>query len=122
MKKILVIDDEELLIRTYSRLFEKNNFEVYTVKNGQHAEDIISEENFDLIVCDIRMPGKNGVETIKEIKKIVQSKNGIMPPVIFITGFADEIIEKEAKTLKPIAYLYKPFDYQELLKVVQTVL
>ena len=69
-KRILVIDDEELLIKTFDRLLEKQGYEVYTVKNGADAIVMVEEEQFDLIITDIRMPGDDGVETIKKIDEI----------------------------------------------------
>lgn len=117
-KKILFIDDEEILVKTMSRLLEKQGYQVYTVKNGVDAQVLIEEEDFDLIISDIRMPGQNGVETVKSIQKFLRNKKGEIP-VIFITGFADEKMENEAKKLKPIAYLAKPFDAKELVQIIQ---
>lgn len=113
-KKILVIDDEELIIRSLRKLLEKNGFMVFVAKNGQDALVMAEEEDFDLIVADIRMPGMNGVETVESIKKHI--------PTIFITGYADEDIEKKAKVLDPIAYIYKPFDINELVDKIKKVL
>ena len=118
-KRILVIDDEELLTRTFSKLLEKQGYQVYTAKNGSDAEVMVEEEDFDLVICDIRMPGKNGVETVKSIQNVRESSSKEEIPIIFITGFADEKIEEEARKLNPIAYLMKPFDVQELLGIVQ---
>src|SRR3989338_2730017 len=115
-KKILVIDDEELLIRTMSKLLEKSGYEVYTAKNGMDAEAMAEEENFDLIISDIRMPGMNGVKTVEAVQELLKAAGKPAIPVIFVTGFADEAIEAEAKKLKPLAYLYKPFDVKEILE------
>lgn len=118
-KKILVIDDEELIIRSLRKLLEKNGFEAFVAKNGQDALVMAEEENFDLIVADIRMPGMNGVETVQAI---YENKNFKKIPTIFITGYADEEIKKKAKTLKPIAYIYKPFDISGLIEKIKKVL
>lgn len=112
-KKILVIDDEELLIKTMNRLLEKKGYQVYSVKNGQDAKVMAEEEDFDLIISDVRMPGQNGIQIVKGIQKIRTI------PVIFITGFADEKLEKEAKTIHPVAYLMKPFDLHEMLAAIE---
>lgn len=117
-KKILVIDDEELLIRTMSRLLEKSGYEVYTAKNAADAQVMAEEEEFDLIISDIRMPGKNGLEIVKAIQNLLASNYRNSLPVIFVTGFADEDIEKEARKLNPLAYIFKPFDIQELLNLI----
>ena len=115
MKKIiLIIDDEEILTKTFTKLLERQGYEVYTAKKGQDALCMVEAENFDLVICDMRMPGLNGVDTIRQIRAL---KPGI--PVIFMTGFADEKLEEEAKELKPLAYLHKPFDVQEMLGILK---
>jgi len=113
-KRILFIDDEEILTKTFKILLEKKGYDVYSAKNGRDAQIIAEEEPLDLIISDIRMPGISGVEAIRLIRLAEKEI-----PVIFITGFADDEIEKKAKELKPLAYLYKPFDCQMFLKVVE---
>lgn len=121
-KKILVVDDEELIIRSLRKLLEKNGFVVFVAKNGQDALAMVEEENFDLIVADIRMPGINGVETVQSIYETLQKKKLKNIPIIFITGYADEEIRQKAKTLKPVAYIYKPFDIPELVDRIKEAL
>ncbi len=108
-KRILVIDDEELIIKSLSRLLEKNGYEVFIAKNGQDALVMIEVEDFDLIIADMKMPGMNGAETVERIYKTKKI------PVIFITGYADEDLKKRADALAPVAYIYKPFDIGELV-------
>ena len=115
-KNILIIDDEELIIKSLSKLLEKSGYEVFIAKNGQDAIVMAEEADFDLILADIKMPGINGVETVREIHKI-KGRNKV--PTIFITGYADEISEKEAQKLSPEAYLYKPFDMNELMQKIK---
>ena len=112
-------DDEELLTRTFSLLLQKHGYDVYVVKNGKDAIVMAEEEDFDVVICDIRMPGLNGVETIKAIRNSKGSTDKSDVPVIFITGFADEKVESDANALKPLAYLHKPFDNSDLLKIVE---
>lgn len=121
-KKILIIDDEELIIKSLSKLLEKSGYEVFIAKNGQDAIVMAEEESFDLILADIRMPGINGVEAVTEIYKEIKEKKQRKMPAIFITGYADEMVEKEAKALSPAAYILKPFDKDELLNKVKEVL
>jgi len=121
-KKILVIDDEELIVKSLRKLLERNGFTVFVVKNGQDAQSMVEEEDFDLIIADIRMPGMNGVETIESIYTDLQQRNLKTIPIIFITGYADEQIKQKAKALKPIAYIYKPFDISELTDRIKEVL
>ena len=121
-KNILVIDDEELLIKSFSKLLEKQGYHVYTVKNGADAVVVAEEENFDLVISDIRMPGQNGIETIRKIRDHQARKKKLEIPVIFITGYADEDLEKEAKKLNPVAYIHKPFDIGRFLEIVNSAI
>ena len=115
-KKILVIDDEEILTATFVKLLEVAKYNVLVASRGEDAVIMAEEDSFDLIICDIRMPGQDGVKTIREIKNLRGRKD---IPVIFITGYADEDLEKEANKLSPIAYIYKPFDAFKLLDLIK---
>jgi len=121
-KRILIIDDEELIIRSLKKLLEKNGFETFIAKNGQDALIMVEEEKIDLIIADIRMPGMNGADTIQAIYENLEDNNLKKIPTIFITGYADEEIKQRALALKPIAYIYKPFNIQELVDKVKSVL
>lgn len=121
-KKILLIDDEELIIRSLRKLLEKNGFDVFVAKNGQDAIVMSEEENFDLIITDIRMPGINGIDTIQSIFENFQNHNHKKVPVIFITGYSNEDVKKRAEALRPIAYIYKPFNIEELVDRVREIL
>jgi len=121
-KKILIIDDEELIVKSLGKLLEKNGYTVFVAKNGQDALVMVEEESFGLIIADIRMPGINGVETIETINKNLNDRGLEKIPIIFITGYADEEIKLKAKTLKPVAYIYKPFDISKLVDKIAEVL
>ena len=121
-KKILMIDDEELIIKSLTKLIEKDGYEVTVAKRGQDAIIIAEEEEFDLIISDIRMPGVNGIQAVKGIYEAVEKNGTKKPPVIFITGFANEENEKEARALDPVDYIYKPFDVKKLIdRISQTI-
>ena len=121
-KNILIIDDEELIIRSLKMLLEKSGYIVYIAKNGQDATELVDGEDFDLIIADIRMPGMNGVETIQSINKNLQQRKTEKIPTIFITGYVDEEVEQQAKALEPVAYIFKPFDIEKMISVVEEVL
>lgn len=121
-KKILIIDDEEIIIRSLTKLLEKNGFKVFVAKNGLDAVVMAEEEEFNLILTDIRMPGMNGVETIEKIYAGLKKKNIDKIPAIFITGYADEDIEEKAKAINPVGYIYKPFDIDELIGKIKKFL
>lgn len=113
-----MIDDEEILTKSFAILLEKKGYETYTARNGQDAQVLVEGENIDLIICDIRMPGQNGIATIVAINQIMEQQGKKSAPVVFVTGFADASLEEEARKLNPLAYILKPFDMQELLDIV----
>lgn len=121
-KRILVIDDEELLIRTFVKLLQKEGYDVLIAKRGSDALEIAEEASFDLIICDIRMPGIDGVETIKKLREVWSRRNVTNPPAIFVTGYADETTEARARELSPVAYIAKPFDTGKLLTRIRSIL
>jgi CheY-like chemotaxis protein len=121
-KKILVIDDEELIIRSLVKLLEKYKLEVFVAKSGQDALIMSEEISFDLIISDIRMPGINGIEAVTAIFKYLEETNQEKPSVIFITGYVDKELEKEARRLNPVAYILKPFSIAALVENVQKIL
>jgi len=118
-KKILVIDDEELIIRSLAKLLENNGYEAFIAKTGQNALVMVEEEEFDLIISDIRMPGLNGIESVKDIYNVLKERKVNIPPVIFITGYADKKCEEDARALNPIDYIYKPFDISSLVNQIK---
>ena len=119
LKKILVIDDEEILTKTFAKLLERFGFEAYVAKNSQDAEAMIEEENFDLLISDIRMPGQDGVRTTQKLFEACRRQHRAPIPVIFITGYADTELERMAMSLQPVAYLHKPFDVDKLIELIQ---
>lgn len=121
-KRIWVIDDDELLTKTFSRLLTRLNYDVFVTSRPEEAVQKAEAEDPDLILCDIRMPGKNGVETVREIHAKRAQKGRPRVPVIFLTGFADRKLEEEAQTLHPAAYVFKPIDTQQLLDLIETCL
>lgn len=121
-KKILIIDDEELITRTLANALEKQGYEVLVARSGNDAIVMAEEEDFDLIISDIRMPGLNGAETVKRIFETIKNKGQDKTPAIFVTGYVDQAIEKQARELNPHAYIYKPFDYADFLQKVHKAL
>ena len=117
--KILLIDDEELVVKSISKLLSKEGYEVLVSRSGDDAIDKASREVVDLIVCDVRMPGKNGVETIRRIREILKTMKRKPVREIFITGYAEEDIGREVESLQAADYLYKPFDTRDFLNCIK---
>jgi len=121
-KQILVIDDEELITKSLVLALEKSGYEVLVAKRCDEALAMAEAIDFDLIISDIRMPGVDGIETVRQILGLMTKRGVKHAPRIFMTGYADRTAEEGAKTLKPHAYILKPFDLKEFLAEVKKAL
>lgn len=121
-KKILVIDDEKMITKALKKLLEKNGYAVTVVNNGRDALAQVEGSDFNVIICDIRMPEMDGIETISSIREVFDKQNKPKLPEIIITGYADEGKYNQALDLKVAHYIYKPFDVDDILEAVNKVL
>ncbi|MFH1338323.1 MAG: 2-hydroxyacyl-CoA dehydratase [Candidatus Omnitrophota bacterium] len=121
-KKILVIDDDPLVTKTLVKYLKSCGYEIESAFSGKEAIKKVEDSLFNLIIADIRMPGMDGLETIKKLRDISQDKYKTKIPEIVITGYASEESKKEAEELGVLAYIYKPFDKDEFLEAIKTSL
>lgn len=125
-KEILIIDDEPMVTKTLGRVLRKHGFEkVSTANSGEAAlRKIASLQNehgkcFDMIITDIRMPGLDGIETIRKVKEIMGGSSQPGSSVIFMTGYDGDRAREDAKALGYVDYLYKPFDLEAFVTSVK---
>ena len=113
---ILVVDDDEGIRSLVKKYLNENNFLVTTARNAEDATEKIEIINFDMIILDIMMPGKNGLQFIKD------NMNKILTPIILLTakGTADERVE--GLEIGADDYLPKPFEPRELLLRIKNIL
>ena len=113
---ILVVDDDDGIRSLVKKYLNENNFLVTTAENAENAYEKIKVIKFDLIILDIMMPGKSGLDFIKENKKKIET------PIILLTakGEADERIE--GLELGADDYLPKPFEPKELILRIQNII
>jgi CheY-like chemotaxis protein len=121
-KRILVVDDEELITKSLLKLLGAQGYEVTVVRNGKEAIEKIKDSEFDLIISDVRMPDLDGVETIKQIRDLLKQESRNPIPEILITGYADKGRYEAAMDLKVIDYIYKPFDTKEFVATVKNTI
>lgn len=110
MNTILIVDDEPNYLVVLSELLKDEGFEVMTAQSGEKGVKVVGETDLDLVITDMRMPGMDGLELLKAVKRF----NGNLP-VIMITAFGE--VEKAVVAMKAGAYNYlvKPFNNEELL-------
>lgn len=125
-KEILIVDDELIVTKTLQTLLKKQGFNRVTVANsGQDAlnkiDKLKSEKNkyYDMIITDIRMPGLDGIETIRKVKEMMGNSSQRGSSVIFMTGYEGDKAREDAKALGYVDYLYKPFDLEEFVTSVR---
>lgn len=118
-KSILVIDDEELVSRSLIKLLKNNGYAASIARSGPEALEKVKAAGFDLIICDVRMPGMDGIETIKCIRAYLEKLNKKHIPEVLITGYADVDKYESAMNMEVADYLYKPFDSADFLRIIK---
>ena len=113
---ILVVDDDEGIRLLVKKYLNENNYLVTTADTAENADQKIKLINFDLIILDIMMPGKSGLEFIKE------NKNKLETPVILLTAKGEAIERVEGLEIGADDYLPKPFEPRELILRIQNIL
>lgn len=113
MVKLLVIDDEQDVCNFIKSFFSLRGFEVFMALNGEEAIKIIETEDPLIVLQDIRMPGIDGIETLRRIKKVRPNDR-----VIMVTCVDDIDKMERAKELGADGYITKPLVLDELVKSV----
>ena len=114
MNKVLIVDDEESTRTTFSEVLNNYEFSSITASSGREAVDIFSQESPDAVLLDLKMPGMDGIETLKELKKINPDI-----PVILITAHGDIPTAVEAIKLGAYDFIAKPPDYKMLILTLE---
>lgn len=114
VQRILVIEDEPSIAETTIYALNTDGFETVWASTGQHAIDILKQQNFDLAVLDVGLPDMNGFEVFRQINHLL--------PVIFLTARSGEIDRIVGLELGADDYIAKPFSPRELCARIRTVL
>ena len=116
--RILIVDDDPVILDTLKIGLTRFGFQVHAVKDGQQALDLIKTDgedhvSVDLMVTDRQMPGMDGIELIKKAKKL-------RPDLLFIlmTGYFDDHVREKVMKLNHCRFLEKPFNLDTILKVI----
>jgi DNA-binding response OmpR family regulator len=111
-RKVLIVDDEEV-IRKFLRIhLDKLGYEVMEAADGEQAIEQLGKDDFDLLICDILMPKKDGWEVIKEAKSNPKTKN---LPVIVLTAKNEDSDMFKGYDLGANYYMTKPFTKSQLI-------
>ncbi len=109
--KLLIVDDDEKLLKTMAERLALNEFDVTTASEGKQAIKAAKKGHFDVALLDLKMPGMDGTEILKILKK----KHKFLE-IIILTGFASIESAVECTKLGAFGYLEKPFKFDQLLE------
>ncbi len=112
--RVLVVDDELDFLETIVKRLQRRKIDVSGVESGKAALDLLEHQHFDVVILDVRMPGMDGLETLKEMKK----KRPLME-VIMLTGHASVESGMQGMQLGAFDYVMKPASINDLLEKIQ---
>jgi EAL domain-containing protein (putative c-di-GMP-specific phosphodiesterase class I)/CheY-like chemotaxis protein len=112
--RLLVVDDEPALLRAYTRALTRDGYEVRGAADGVRAKELLAGGNFDVIISDVCMPGMDGLELLRTVRRI-----DVDVPVILVTGAPTSLGAGEAVESGALLYLVKPVEFRALLQVVE---
>ncbi|MFH0985913.1 MAG: response regulator [Candidatus Omnitrophota bacterium] len=115
-KKILIIDDDLLILKSLTSVFIRDGWDVETCQDGDAALGRIAKEIYQCVLLDIRMPGLDGTQIMSSMRAAEAKQPGRRQHVVVMTGYADENAIVRIFGLGASDYIQKPFDVQELLK------
>lgn len=115
-KKILIVDDDAMNRKLAGMMLKKGQHEVTTAESGDEGINLLKGTVFDVLLLDVEMPQKNGIETLAQIRA---EGLGEGMKVLFLTGNEETEISDAIRELKADGYIRKPFKPQELLAAVE---
>ncbi len=118
-KKILIIDDEADFVETLSFSLESNGFEVVSAPDGPSGIEKLKNENPDLIILDLMMPGMDGCEVAKRLKAD-KATSGI--PILMLTAAVTPDLKQKVCSVQAMDYVTKPCDLEELVEKIKKIL
>lgn len=113
-KNILVVDDEQAIRQILANMLRNRGYNVVMAEDGYKAIEKVKQISFAIAFLNIRMPGIDGVQTLKEIRKISPETR-----VVMMTGYPDKNLEKEAIKQGASTVIYKPFDRKKVIAIVE---
>jgi len=115
--KALVIDDEQIVLDSVSKILTDENYEIDVSLSGREGLNQAIEKDYDIVLTDIRMPDIGGMRVLRDVKRAKPSL-----PVVIITGYASVKSAVQAMKLGAADYIEKPFTPDQLLKAVDAAL
>jgi len=115
--KILVVDDDAIVIKSCKRILEAEGLEVSTVSSADEALEALKKYDFDLLLIDVKMPKHDGMFLMREIKKVTPDM-----PIMVMSGYPTPETISDVLKLGATQFIPKPFRPDELVKAIRPVL
>lgn len=112
--QILVVDDEQVIVKALSKYLTQEGYEVETAGDGAEAIEKCKEKNFDLVLTDLKMPNMDGIELIKEVKTLNPDAN-----CVIMTGYGSIQNAVEAMKAGAFHYITKPFELEDVGHIIK---
>jgi len=112
--KVLLVDDEEIFADNMAKLLENRQYKVTAVYNGESAIKALENGSFDVVVLDLKMPGMDGLSTLREIKAL-----GLFTETLLLTGHGSIDAAVEAIRLGAYDFLTKPCEIDDLVNKIE---
>lgn len=119
MQKIMIVDDSPSMRRLLSTFLEQAGYSVSSAVDGVNALEVVSSDEFDLIITDINMPNMDGLTLVAELRKLEPTR---LTPILILTTEMDMSKKQAAKESGATGWLNKPFDEERTLAAIQRVL
>ena len=116
-RSILVVEDDDVALDLLAEILRRHHFQVWTASSVAAALEFLEERPVDLVLSDIRMPERGGMDLLKQIRE-----NQSRIPVVLLSAFGDEHLWVEALSAGAVDLIPKPFKKQEIIDVINKTL
>ena len=121
MSKILIIEDEAAIRRVLTKIISEENdaYKLEEAEDGLRGIELIKDNDYDLVLCDIKMPKMDGITLVRELRGLANYK---FTPILLLTTEAGADKKKEGKDAGATGWLVKPFNPDQLLSTIKKVI
>lgn len=115
--QVLVVDDDAIVVKSCSRILESEGFDVATTDDAEEAPEIVRKRDFDLLLIDVKMPKRDGISLVKELKRDFPEI-----PIVVMSGYPTPGTIADVLGSGATRFISKPFKPDELMDLIRQVL
>jgi two-component system, response regulator, stage 0 sporulation protein F len=117
MKKILIVDDQPGIRVLLQEVLKKEGYDIHTAGSGLEAVELLTQQSFDALLTDMKLPGMNGVEILQHIQP-----NATQMVIMMMTAYGEMELIEQAKSLGATHFFTKPFNIIEVRETINKLL